>query len=129
MSTTGITWHARVLDQEAFDATVTMLADAFGLQPNMAMDGFKQYEFDNGSMLELYVAGGPMVPDYGYNVEGISFGFRVEDVAEASAALEAAGAQLLGEINRVPDFNYAYRHFRGVDGVVYGLNESKPQPA
>ncbi|HWU09655.1 MAG TPA: hypothetical protein VN520_25305, partial [Streptomyces sp.] len=39
-----------------------------------------------------------------------------------------AGGELLGEINRVPDLDYAYRHFRGIDGRVYGLNESKPQP-
>ena len=52
----------------------------------------------------------------------------LDDIEAASAEIAAAGGELLGEINRVPDLDYAYRHFRGVDGRVYGLNESKPQP-
>ena len=39
--------------------------------------------------------------------------------------IKAAGGELLGEITRVPDMGYAYRHFRGPDGRVYGLNEQK----
>jgi DNA-binding transcriptional regulator PaaX len=30
-----------------------------------------------------------------------------------------------GEISRMDDIKYAYRHFRGPDGKVYGLNEQK----
>ena len=43
----------------------------------------------------------------------------------ASAAVEAAGCELLGEITCVEEMGYAYRHFRGPDGRVYGLNEQK----
>jgi hypothetical protein len=39
--------------------------------------------------------------------------------------LEAAGCELLGEVTRVPEMNYAYRHFKGLDGRVYGINEQK----
>jgi hypothetical protein len=30
-----------------------------------------------------------------------------------------------GEISRMDDIKYAYRHFRGPDGKVYGLTEQK----
>jgi hypothetical protein len=50
---------------------------------------------------------------------------RVGDVDSASAELEAAGCELLGEVTRVPEMNYAYRHFKGLDGRVYGINEQK----
>jgi RNA polymerase sigma factor (sigma-70 family) len=44
---------------------------------------------------------------------------------ELSAAVEAAGCELLGEITRVEEIAYAYRRFRGPDGRVYSLNEQK----
>jgi predicted enzyme related to lactoylglutathione lyase len=62
--------------------------------------------------------------DYAIN-DGIVFGFRVDDVEAASAAVEAAGCELLGEITRVEEIAYAYRRFRGPDGRVYSLNEQK----
>ena len=29
----------------------------------------------------------------------------------------------IGEITRIEQMNYAYRHFKGPDGRVYGINE------
>jgi len=78
--------------------------------------------FPNGSTLELHTP--DTVPDFGYN-GSVAFGFRVDDIEAASAAVAAAGNELLGEINRVPEMNYAYRHFRAPNGIVYGLNEQK----
>jgi hypothetical protein len=69
----------------------------------------------NGTMLELHAP--QTVPDYGFNEAVVVFGFRVDDV-------EAAGCGLLGQITRVEEMvGFAYRHFRGPDGRVYGLNE------
>lgn len=101
MSATGVTWHARVLEQDAFD---------------------------DESMLELYVKGEPMVPDYGYNAEGVAYGFRVDDVAEASVALEPAGAELLGEINRALDSIGADRHFASLPRRPTPTGCSKTRP-
>jgi predicted enzyme related to lactoylglutathione lyase len=53
------------------------------------------------------------------------FGFRVDDIEAASAELEAAGMEILCDIVRIPEMSYAYRHFRGADGRVYGINEQK----
>jgi len=53
------------------------------------------------------------------------FGFRVEDIEAASEELAEAGCELLGEITRNEQMNYAYRDFRGPDGRVYGINEQK----
>ena len=64
------------------------------------------------------------MPDYGYN-DSLAFGFRVDDIEAASAAVEAADGELLGQITRVEALGYAYRHFRGPDGRVYGLNEQR----
>jgi hypothetical protein len=120
VKTQGITWHAVTHDADALEAWKSLLLNTMGLTPGMEMDGVTVYFMPNGSSLELYAP--QAVPDYGYN-DAIAFGFRVEDIEAASSELEAAGCELLGEITRVPEMKYAYRHFKGPDGRVYGLNE------
>jgi hypothetical protein len=51
------------------------------------------------------------------------FGFRVDDIEAAAAELQAADCELLCDVQRVPEMNYAFCHFRGSDGRVYGINE------
>ncbi len=122
MHVNGITWHAIVLDPEPFAATKALMTNTFNLTPTMEMDGFALFSLPDGTALELYVP--QTVPDYGYNA-ALAFGFRVDDIEVASAAVETAGGELLGQITRLEEMGYAYRHFRGPDGRVYGLNEQR----
>ena len=122
MKVQGITWHAITLADDKFDAFAALAGNVMGLQLFMEMDGVKVFSTPDGNLLELYKKG--TVPPFGYN-GSVAFGFRVDDIELASEELEKAGCELLGEINRVPEMNYAYRHFKGPDGLVYGLNEKK----
>jgi len=97
----GITWHAIVLDPEPFAATKALMTETFGLAPEVEAEGMVLFTMPNGTMLEL------------------------NEPQAASAAVEAAGCELLGEITRVEEVAYAYRRFRGPDGRVYSLNEQK----
>jgi predicted enzyme related to lactoylglutathione lyase len=119
----GITWHAIVLDPEPFAATKALMTETFGLAPEVESEGMVMFIMPNGTMLELNTPQAASA-DYGFN-DGLVFGFRVDDVEAASAAVEEAGCELLGEITRVEDVAYAYRRFRGPDGRVYSLNEQK----
>ena len=125
MNVEGITWHAIVLDPEPFAATKALMTETFGLTPAWETEGFTFFMLPNGTMLDLYKP--QAIPDYGLNDGGLVFGFRVDDIEAASEAVEAAGCELLGEITRLDleGMAYAYRHFRGPDGRVYGLNEMK----
>ncbi len=125
MHVNGITWHASVMDRDGFAAMRDLMTGTLGLTPMTELSGVAVFGMPNGSMLELYEEGTP--PPYGYNDRGIAFGFRVDNIDAASAELEAAGAELLGEITRAEmgDKPYAFRHFRAPDGRVYGLNELK----
>ncbi|HYC32226.1 MAG TPA: VOC family protein [Gemmatimonadales bacterium] len=123
----GITWHALTLDETQFTAWNKLARETLGLTPMMEMPGVSVFQMPNGTILELYTP--HTVPAYGYNEGGVAFGFRVEDIDAASKAVEAAGCELLGEVTRVEDMGYAYRHFRGPDGRVYGLNEQKTPAA
>lgn len=120
--TEGITWHAITLEGEKFTAYKKMLNDVFGLKPAFEQEGFSLFQFSNGSMLELYSP--KAVPPYGYN-GSVAFGFRVSDIEAATAALKKAGYKVLNDIVRMKDLNYAFVHFQGPDGIVYGLNEQK----
>jgi hypothetical protein len=51
-------------------------------------EGFALFHLPNGTMLELYAP--QAVPDYGYNDDGVAFGFRVDDIEAASAAVETS---------------------------------------
>ncbi len=122
MKVQGITWHAITLEDNKFDAFAALAGNVMGLQTFMEMEGVKVFSTADGTLLELYKKN--TVPPFGYN-ENIAFGFRVDDIEVASEELKKAGCELLGEINRVPEMGYAYRHFKGPDGLVYGLNEKK----
>ena len=126
MRVEGITWHALTLDDAQFAAMKALATETFGLTPWMEMPGVSVFQMPNGTILELYLP--QALPPFGYNEGGVAFGFRVDDIDVASRAVEAAGGELLGQINRFPDLGYAFRHFRGPDGRVYGLNEQKPAP-
>ncbi len=122
MQVEGITWHALTLTADALKETRNLVTDTFGVPVAMEMGGAVVFMFPNGTILELYTP--ETVPDFGYN-GSVAFGFRVDDIDAASAAVAAAGNELLGEINRVPEMNYAFRHFKAPNGIVYGLNEQK----
>ena len=99
------------------------MTETFGLAPEMEAEGMILFIMPNGTMLELNEPKAASA-DYGIN-NGLVFGFRVDDIETASAAVEAAGCELLGEVTRVEEVAYAYRRFRGPDGRVYSLNEQK----
>ena len=120
MKIQGITWHSITLEDDKFDAFATLAGSVMGLQKFMELDGVKVFATADGTLLELYKKSA--VPPFGYN-GSVAFGFRVDDIEVASEELKKAGCELFGEINRVPEMGYAYRHFKGPDGLVYGLNE------
>ena len=123
MQVNGITWHASVMEPDKFGSMRKLVTETMGLTPMMEFPGVAVFLLPDGTLFELYTKG--TEPEYGYNDDGVAFGFRVEDIDAASSALESAGAEILGEITRAEmgDKPYAYRHFRAPNGRVYGLNQ------
>jgi hypothetical protein len=123
MKVEGITWHAVVLDADQFAATRQLMTETLGLQPQMEMEGWSLFGMPNGSIIDLFAkeAADGMCP-WGLN-DGVVFGFRVDDIDAASAELESAGCELVGEINFIEQMNYSWRHFKGPDGRTYGINQ------
>ena len=48
---------------------------------------------------------------------------KVEGITWHAVVLEAGGCELLGGVNFIEQLNYSWRHFRGPDGRVYGINQ------
>ena len=122
MEIKGITWHGLTPEPDQLSAMKKLCGEVFGLTPTVDQDGWTLFSMPNGTMLDLLERGSEMVPAYGLN-DGIVFGFRVDDIDAAHAELAAAGVELLCEVHRIPEMNYAFCHFRGPDGRVYGINE------
>ena len=123
MHVNGITWHATVVAEDKFDSMRALATDTMGLTPMMEFPGVAVFALPDGTLYELYTKG--TEPPFGYNDDGVAFGFRVDDIEVASTELEAAGAEILSDINRaeMDGKPYAYRHFRAPNGRVYGLNQ------
>src|SRR5215218_1145231 len=123
MQLEGITWDALTLQANGFGPTKNLLVQVFRLRAAIEEDDYTTFPMSNGTILQLYAP--EAIPAYGFNDGGIVFGFRVEDIEAASEELAEAGCELLGEITRIEQINYAYRDFKGPDGRVYGINERK----
>ena len=123
MTVNGITWHASVMEEDTFESMRKLVTDTFGVAPLIEMPGVAVFALPDGTLYELYTK--ETQPAFGYNDGGIAFGFRVDDIDAASAAVEAAGGELLSDVTRAElgERPYAYRHFRAPDGRVYGLNQ------
>ncbi|BBC30860.1 hypothetical protein SGFS_021540 [Streptomyces graminofaciens] len=119
MEIKGITWHAVVVDGEAFGSTRRFFGDLLGSGPAWEADGYSAFRTSDGSNLELLAPA--HVPAYGLN-DGVAFGFMVDDIDEASAAVESAGGTLVGEVVRIDAV--AYRHFQDPAGRTYALTQS-----
>jgi catechol 2,3-dioxygenase-like lactoylglutathione lyase family enzyme len=119
----GITWYGLILEPSQFAATKAFATDVLGLTPTVDTEGWVMFAMPNGGLFDLFLPDAPVVPPYGLNDDGMVFGFRVDDIEVACTEVAAAGCELLGEINYIDEMHYAYRHFRGPDGRVWGLNQ------
>lgn len=122
MQIEGITWNGLTLAPDQFAAMNSLCREVLGLRPMVEQDGWSLFRMQNGTVLDLFERGSELIPGYGFN-DGMAFGFRVDDIEAAAAELGAAGLELLCDVQRIPEMNYAYCHFRGPDGRVYGINE------
>jgi hypothetical protein len=124
MQIKGITWHGSFSSSTSSPRRRSCAARFLGLTPMVEEDGWTLFPMPNGTMLDLFEPDSQMTPTYDLN-DGIVFGFRVDDIEAAAAGLKASGLELLCDIHRIAEMSYAYCHFRGPDGRVYGINEQK----
>jgi catechol 2,3-dioxygenase-like lactoylglutathione lyase family enzyme len=101
---------------DAFDATVALYRDAFGLEPVHERAGAAWFKAADGASIHVYDASDV---DHDFFDAGPVVGFEVQDFDAARGALVAAGVAFIGEPQR--DGGVAWNHYRGPDGNVYEI--------
>ena len=113
----GLVWAGVRTDR--FDEDVSFFRDVLGLPLLDEGPDSASARLPDSSKFELF---GPRDPDHDHFESGPVPEFHVDDVTEAAAELEAAGATLLGPPQRLGQEQWV--HFRAPDGNVYGLTSS-----
>lgn len=114
MEIQGVSWIG--IRSERFGEVVSFFR-RLGLSPRIDEPDFVMFKLPDGDQIEVF---GPTMTSHSHFTTGPVAGFLVDDVAGATAELEAAGAELIGPIQR--DGADAWQHFRGPDGNIYEIN-------
>ena len=118
MKVLGLVWMGTRTDR--FAETTAFFEKTMGFTLGVSYDGFREYTLPNADVVEVFAADSPHNPHF---TSGPAVGFLVADIAGAAAELAAAGAELLGEVQR--QGGYSWLHFRGPDGNVYEVVEDR----
>ena len=114
---------------EQFVSMRKFVMDALGLHPFLDTPHLVAFRNVDGSIYELY---GPGSPDaaWRHGQGGMVFGFLTSDIRATSRAIQAAGGELVGDLNvarhiGVDGGDYAYRLYRAKDHRVYALAQDR----
>ena len=114
MNVRGVVWAG--VKTERYAETLAFFRDVLGLPLAEVGPDFAWSKLPDTSQFEVF---GPADADHDHFTTGPVPEFLVDDLREAAAELEAAGAELLGPVQGTPE--QGWLHFRGPDGNVYGL--------
>jgi predicted enzyme related to lactoylglutathione lyase len=114
----GVTWIG--LRTDDVDGCVDFFQRALGLKISSRDLDFAILHMDSGDTLEVFGPSARLSEPHQFDRNKVMVGLRVDDIDEARNAIEAAGATLLGDVERMPD-GYAWQHFIGPDGNTWEL--------
>ncbi len=109
---------------DRFEEMTSFLEHALGLRREIAEPGRAMFRLPIGDPVDVFDADDER---YRHFTTGPVVGFLVDDVEAARAELEAAGAELIGTVQRGNGFVWA--HFRAPDGNLYELQGTDPASA
>ncbi len=114
MDVKGLTWLG--LRTDRFDEMVTFFRDVMGMKPIRDEPQIAGFQMSDGTRLELYR---PQEKFHAFFTTGPVVAFRVDDVDAARAAMETAGIQFIGPIQRAG--KATWNHFRAPDGTIFEI--------
>jgi catechol 2,3-dioxygenase-like lactoylglutathione lyase family enzyme len=114
MQVKGLTWLGVRTTQ--FEEMVKFFRDVMGMQPIRDEAEIVGFQLTNGTQVELYR---PEEAFHAFFTTGPVVAFLVDDVDAARAAMEAAGIEFIGPIQRAGKTRW--NHFRAPDGTVFEI--------
>ncbi len=110
----GVSWVGVAVDQ--VETLVPFFRDVLGLKPAIEERAFAKLVMRDGDAVEVFGRGGPQ-PSEQFGTNRVVVGFLVDDIVAARRELDAAGIELIGELQEGTR-GYRWQHFRGPDGNV-----------
>ena len=114
MQVKGLSWLG--LRTAQFDEMVTFFRDVMGMEPIRDEPEIAGFQMMDGTQMELYR---PEEEFHSFFTTGPVVAFQVDDVDAARTAMEAAGIEFIGPIQR--DGSTSWNHFRAPDGTVFEI--------
>ena len=114
MEVTGLGWLG--IRTARFEETVRFFQDVMGLEVIRREHDVVGFKFPDGTEMEVWR---PQDKFHAFFGTGPVVGFRVDDVDEARARMEAEGVEFLTLVQR--SRQAAWTHFRGPDGNIYEI--------
>jgi catechol 2,3-dioxygenase-like lactoylglutathione lyase family enzyme len=114
MKVEGLAWLG--IRTERFEETSRFFRDVMGLEVTRQEREVVGFGFPDGTEMEVWR---PEDEFHAFFGTGPVVGFRVDDVDEARARMEAEGIEFLTLVQRLREA--AWSHFRGPDGNIYEI--------
>jgi catechol 2,3-dioxygenase-like lactoylglutathione lyase family enzyme len=117
MKVRAIRWVGIATDRQ--DAMVGFLRDVLGLEVRFAEPATVELVTTEGDAVQVMGPGDPYHAFFRRHALGPVPLFEVDDVRAARTELEAAGIEIIGDLNR--DDEWEWIHLRAPDGHLYEL--------
>ena len=114
MQVKGLSWLG--LRTPQFDEMAKFFRDVMGMKPIRDEPGIAGFQMKDGTNLELYDFDEEF---HAFFTTGPVVAFQVDDVDASRAAMEAAGVEFIGPIQRMG--KSSWNHFRAPDGTVFEI--------
>jgi catechol 2,3-dioxygenase-like lactoylglutathione lyase family enzyme len=115
MDVQSIRWVGIRTDQ--FDPMRAFLRDVLGLRTTIDEPTSTEFETTRGDRIQIMAPGDPYYAFFAENARGPVPLFEVDNVRAARSELEAAGAEVIGSVER--DSGWEWIHVRAPDGNLY----------
>jgi predicted enzyme related to lactoylglutathione lyase len=125
MRVLGISWvGVRTSD---FAATDRFFSEVLGLSRSVSAADFSVLTTPAGDTIEVFGPRAALSEPEQFDRNQVVVGLLVDDMDAARRAIQAAGATLLGDLERTPE-GYAWQHFIGPDGNTWELTFDPTHP-
>ncbi len=104
---------------ERYAETVELFRDVLGLTVEFEEATTTELALPNGDRVQIIAPGHPYDAFFKEHARGPVALFEIDDVHEARRELEAAGVEVIGQLER--DGKWEWINFRGPDGNLYEL--------
>ena len=118
MRVLGVRWVGVRTDN--VEGSVDFFQHVLGFKVSSRDLDFAVLQTVSGDTVEIFGPSAKLSEPNQFDRNQVVVGLLVDDIDEARRAIEAAGATLLGDIERTQD-GYAWQHFIGPDGNTWEL--------